>query len=101
MTHSENIAMQIFMECKNDFIINFNKSILNSSAYGNNLLQHWQGLNPGIADDYGFNAFCNLMFCGLMITKVLINKKINTVKNTIVKKNMNHVMKKSVLISGI
>ena len=59
-----------------DFIINLNKSILNSSAYVNNLLQHWQGLNPGIADDYGFNAFCNLMFCGLMITKVLINKKI-------------------------
>lgn len=61
-----------------DLIINLNKSILNSSAYGNNLLQHWQGLNPGITDDYGFNAFCNLTFCGLMITKVLTNKKIKS-----------------------
>lgn len=59
-----------------DLIINLNKSILNSGAYSHNALQHWQGLNPGITDDYGFNAFCNLMFCGLMITKVLINKKI-------------------------
>ena len=58
-----------------DLIINLNKSLLKSLALSTNLLQHSQGLNPGITNDYGINAFYNLMFCGLMITKVLTSKK--------------------------
>ncbi len=60
-------------------IINFNKMFLKNGAYLHNILQYNQGLNPGICDDYGFNAFCNLIFLGLVICKLLIYKKVNII----------------------
>lgn len=63
-----------------DLINNINKIILTNYQYNNNVLQHyWQRLNPGICDDYGFNAFCNLMFVGLIICKFLTTKKMGLI----------------------
>ena len=59
-----------------DIILKLNRTILTTQQYSYNLLQYTQGLNPGICDDYGFNAFCVLMFVGIILSKIFAKEKI-------------------------
>ena len=71
------VLATILYNCFPDFIIAINSKILTVTQYSYNKYQHWQGLNPGICDDYGFNAFCNLTFTGLILCKFFSKKKLN------------------------
>ena len=65
-----------------NFILKLNKIILSPIAYNHNFSQNSFGINAGICSDYGFNAFCILIFSVIALSRTFNDEKIK-IKNLI------------------
>ena len=76
---SIHIVGTLLMNFFPDIAININSKILSASQFEQNLLQHNQGLNAGICDIYGINAFYVLIFCGISMSRLFFATKKKTI----------------------